>query len=83
MIKEFDYTSSRGTRRRKVFVIKDTAISFEGIDLDLIPPEDVKYITEHYKNFIPVKSRDEKPALDGFNPLWNKAYRQYKKSKIS
>lgn len=82
MIKEFIYTSSKGTRDRKVFVIKETDNYIEGIDLSLLSEEDENFIKKTYKDFKPLTSKSEKVELEGFNPLWNKAYRQFSKSKI-
>lgn len=82
MIKEFSYTSNKGTRDRKVFVIKENDHYLEGIDLTLLTQEDADFITSKYKDFKPLTSRDEKITLEGFNPIWNKAYRQFSKSKI-
>lgn len=82
MIKEFTYTSSKGTKDRKVFVIKENSAVLEGIDLNLLSESDVKYITDSYKDFAPLTDFTQKIALDGFNPDWNKAYRRFKKSNI-
>lgn len=82
MVKEFSYTSNKGTRDRKVFVIKETDHYLEGIDLTLLTQEDADFITSKYKDFKPLANRDEKITLEGFNPIWNKAYRQFSKSKI-
>lgn len=82
MIKEFTYTSSKGTKDRKVFVIKESSAVFEGIDLNLLSESDAKYITDSYKDFTPLTDFTQKIALDGFNPDWNKAYRRFKKSNI-
>lgn len=80
MIKEFTYTSSKGTKDRKVFVIKENSSVIEGIDLNLLSESDVKYITDSYKDFTPLTDFTQKIALEGFNPEWNKAYRRFKKS---
>jgi hypothetical protein len=82
MVKEFSYTSNKGTRDRKIFVIKETDHYLEGIDLTLLTQEDADFITSKYKDFKPLTSRDEKITLEEFNPIWNKAYRQFSKSKI-
>lgn len=82
MIKEFVYTSSNGTKSRKVFVIKENANYIGGIDLNLLSDEDSKFITEKYKDIVPSSDFKEKIELDGFNPNWNKAYRQFSKNKI-
>lgn len=82
MIKEFTYTSNSGTRNRKIFVIKENDSYIEGLDLSMLPLEDVDYITDTYKDFKPLANRSDKVVLDGFNPAWNKAYRQFSKNKI-
>lgn len=83
MIKEFSYTSSKGTRDRKIFVIKENDNYLEGIDLSLLTTEDADFITSTYKDFKPLTSREDKVELEGFNPAWNQAYRQFSKSKIN
>jgi len=82
MIREFTYTSSKGTRDRKVFVIKENDSYIEGIDLSLLSEEDAEFIKKNYKDFKPLTNKSEKVELEGFNPLWNKAYRQFSKLKI-
>lgn len=82
MIKEFTYTSSKGTKDRKVFVIKENSAVLEGIDLNLLSEPDAKLIADSYKDFTPLTDFTQKIALDGFNPDWNKAYRRFKKSNI-
>lgn len=82
MVKEFVYTSSNGTKPRKVFVIKENSNYIGGIDLNLLSDEDSKFIIEKYKDVIPTSDFKEKITLDGFNPSWNKAYRQFSKNKI-
>jgi hypothetical protein len=84
MIKEFNYTSSKGTNVRKVFVIKEGKSYLEGIDLTLLSEEDASLITERYKDFIPVDTNNkDKILLDEFNTSWNKAYRRFVKCKIN
>lgn len=83
MIREFSYTSSKGTSLRKVFVIRETSTHVEGIDLSLLSDEDSKVISEKYKDFVPVSDKSVKVELEDFNPSWNKAYRQFVKSKIN
>lgn len=82
MIKEFMYTSNSGTRNRKIFVIKENDSYIEGLDLSMLSNEDVTFITNTYKDFKPLQNRSDKIVLEGFNPSWNKAYRQFSKSKI-
>lgn len=83
MVKEFSYTSSNGTKDRKVFVIKENANYIGGIDLNLLSPEEADIISKQYKDVVPTSDFKAKIALDGFNPAWNKAYRQFSKSKIN
>lgn len=84
MIKEFSYTSSNGTKNRKVFVIRENTNYIEGIDLNLLDEDSVKAITTQYKDFVPVNGgRETKVALEGFDPAWNKAFRQFSRSKIN
>lgn len=82
MVIEFSYTSSTGTKTRKVFLIRDTEKYIEGLDLTLLDDTSVKTITEKYKDFKPMIDKSSKVVLDGFKPEWNKAYRQFLKSKI-
>jgi hypothetical protein len=82
MIKEFTYTSSKGTRDRKVFVLKENDHYLEGLDLDLLSPADADFIVNTYKDLKPAAGYDDKVVLDNFNPEWNKAYRQFAQIKI-
>ena len=82
MVKEFIYTSSNGTKQRKVFVIRETDKYLEGRDLNLLSEDDANFITSTYKDFVPFTNKDQKISLEGFNPSWNKAYRNFVKSKI-
>ena len=80
MVKEFNYTSSKGTKLRKVFVIRENDIYLEGIDLTLLDEDSANKIVTIYKDFIPVKDK-RIVKLENFNNDWNKAYRQFIKSK--
>ena len=82
MVREFVYTSSNGTKPRKVFVIKENDAYIGGIDLNLLSQDDADTITKLYKDVVPTSDFKTKITLDGFNPDWVKAYRQYSKSKI-
>lgn len=82
MIKEFAYTSSKGTKDRKVFVMKENDAYIGGLDLNLLSDEDASTISNIYKDVIPTNDFKSKVVLDGFNPDWMKAYRQFTKSKI-
>ena len=83
MIKEFSYTSSNGTKDRKVFVIKENATYIGGLDLNLLSPEDADTITKRYKDVVPTSDFKAKILLEDYDPAWNKAYRQFSKSKIN
>lgn len=83
MIKEFTYTSTNGTKFRKVFVIKENEHYIAGIDLNLLSAEDAKVITDNYKDVVPTNDFKSKITLENFNPDWNKAYRQFSKSRIN
>ena len=83
MVKEFSYTSSNGTKNRRVFVIKENSYYIGGIDLNLLSSEDADTISKMYKDVVPTNDFKSKISLDGFNPEWNKAYRQFSKSKIN
>lgn len=83
MIKEFSYTSSNGTRDRKVFVIKENATYIGGLDLNLLSPEEADTIAKLYKDVVPTNDFNAKILLEGYDPAWNKAYRQFSKSKIN
>jgi len=82
MVKEFTYTSSKGTKDRKVFVMKENDHYLEGLDLNLLSPDDADFIVNTYKDFKPATGYDEKVLLENYNPAWNKAYRQFAKCKI-
>lgn len=82
MIKEFTYTSASGTKERKVLVLKENTHFIEGLDLNLLSAEDADFVAKTYKNIVPVTDYNTKVKLDGFNPAWNKAYRQFSKIKI-
>ena len=84
MIKEFSYTSNKGTKDRKVFVIRENDHYIEGLDLTLLTDDDVKTITDSYKDFVPVNDTSgTKVVLEGFNSDWNKAYRSFAKCRIN
>lgn len=83
MIKEFTYTSSNGTKPRRVFVIKENDVYIGGIDLNLLSPEDAVKVENLYKDVVPTNDFKAKITLDGFDPTWTKAYRQFSKSKIN
>lgn len=82
MIRKFVYASSSGTRERCVFVIKENDKYIGGLDLSVLSEEDCKRIDELYKDLVPMTDFNKKFMLEGFNPDWIKAYRQYSKSKI-
>ena len=82
MIREFVYTSSNGTKPRKVFVIKENDTYIGGIDLNLLSSDDADTIMKLYKDVVPTSDFKTKISLEGFNPIWAKAYRQYSKNKI-
>ena len=83
MIREFVYTSSNGTKPRKVFVIKENDRYIGGIDLNLLSADDADTIAKLYKDVVPTNDFKAKITLDGFDPTWNRAYRQFSKSKIN
>ena len=82
MIKEFNYVSNNETKQRRVFVIKENASYIGGLDLNLLLKEDAETIEDRYKDVIPTNDFSSKIVLDDYNPIWNKAYRQFKKSNI-
>lgn len=82
MIKEFTYTSSSGTKARKVLVLKESANFIEGLDLNLLSSEDAAFVENNYKDVVPITDYSTKVKLEGFNPDWMKAYRHFTKSKI-
>lgn len=82
MIREFTYTSSNGTKPRRVFVIKENDVYIGGIDLNLLSPEDAKFVETSYKDVIPTSDFNTKITLEGFNPSWVKAYRKFSKQKM-
>lgn len=82
MIKEFDYTSPKGIRHRKVFVIKENENYIAGLDLTLLSQEDCDTIMSMYKDVKPISDFKSKITLENFNPDWNRAYRQFTKSHI-
>ena len=82
MIKEFNYVSNNETKQRRVFVIKENASYIGGLDLNLLSKEDAEFISDKYKDVVPTNDFSSKIVLDDYNPIWNKAYRQFKKSNI-
>jgi hypothetical protein len=82
MVKEFTYTSHNETKNRKVFVIKENDHYIAGIDLNLLSKEDSDFIISNYKDVAPTNDFKSKIELENFNPVWNKAYRQFSKNKI-
>lgn len=82
MVREFVYTSSNGTKSRKVFVIKENDSYIGGIDLNLLSEEDADTITKLYKDFTPTSDFKSKVVLEGFDQSWMKAYRQFIKRNI-
>lgn len=82
MVREFVYTSSNGTKSRKVFVIKENDSYIGGIDLNLLSQDDADTITKFYKDFVPTSDFKSKVVLEGFNQSWMKAYRQFIKRNI-
>ena len=82
MIKEFNYVSHNETKQRKVFVIKENANYIGGLDLNLLSKDDAEFISDKYKDIVPTSDFSSKIVLDDYNPIWNKAYRQFKKSNI-
>lgn len=82
MIKEFNYVSHNETKQRRVFVIKENTSYIGGLDLNLLSKEDAEIIEDRYKGVIPTNDFSSKIVLDDYNPIWNKAYRQFKKSNI-
>ena len=83
MVKEFIYTSSNGTKSRKVFVIKENDTYIGGIDLNLLSEDEANAIQDMYKDVIPSSDFKSKIMLEGFDPSWLKAYRQFFKSRIN
>lgn len=79
MVREFNYTSNKGTKQRKVLVIKETDSFIEGLDLSVLNPEVVEYITKTYKDYKPTT---ESVKIEGWDPVWNVAWRKFSKSKI-
>ena len=82
MVREFVYTSSNGTKIRKVFVIKENDSYIGGIDLNLLSQDDADTITKFYKDSVPTSDFKSKVVLEGFNQSWMKAYRQFIKRNI-
>ena len=82
MVREFVYTSSNGTKSRKIFVIKENDSNIGGIDINNISEEDADTITKLYKDFVPTSDFKSKVVLEGFNQFWMKAYRQFIKRNI-
>jgi hypothetical protein len=83
MIKEFVYTSSKGTATRRVFVIKENDKYIGGIDLSLLSADDADTIANLYKDVVPTSDFKTKITLEGFNSDWSRAYRQFIKAKIN
>ena len=66
-----------------MFVIKENDAYIGGIDLNLLSPEDALKVENIYKDVVPTNDFKAKITLDGFDPMWAKAYRQFSKSKIN
>ncbi len=79
MIKEFTYTSSNGTKQRKVLVVKETDCFIEGLDLSVLNSDVVEYITKTFKDYKPTA---ESVKIEGWDPAWNRAWRKFSKSKM-
>lgn len=80
MVKEFTYTSSKGTKLRKVLVIKETDTSIEGLDLSLLNSDIAYHVINTFKDYKPTT---ESVKIDGWNPVWNTAWRKFSKSKMN
>lgn len=80
MIKEFVYTSNKGTKLRKVFVVKENDSFIEGLDLSVLNSDVVEYVTKTFKDYKPTS---ESVKIEGWDPVWNVAWRKFSKSKMS
>lgn len=79
MVREFTYTSNKGTKQRKVLVIKETDSFIEGLDLSVLNPEVADYVSKIFKDYKPTT---ESVKIEGWNPVWNIAWRKFSKSKM-
>lgn len=81
MIKEFIYKSKDKVSSRRVLVLKEDDNYLEGLDLNLLKPEESKLIEEMYSSVIPVGRKDS-IVLPNYDLNWNRFYRLFKKSAI-
>lgn len=81
MIKEFIYKSKNKVSSRRVLVLKEDDNYLEGLDLNLLKPEESKLIEEMYSSVIPVGRKDS-IILPNYDLNWNRFYRLFKKSAI-
>lgn len=82
MIKEFIYTSSKGTNQRRVLVVKENDHYIGGFDLNLLSKDDGDTMVKLYKDVVPVSDFKSKLSLENFNQEWAKSYRLFVKNKI-
>lgn len=80
MTREFTYTSNKGTKVRKVLVIKETDAFIEGLDLSVLDPVTADHVTTMFKDYKPTT---ESVKIEGWDPVWNIAWRKFNKSKMS
>lgn len=81
MVKEFDYTTSNGTKSRKVFVVTDKADYIGGYDLNMLSPRSASMLLKANSGFT-ATANTKSTDLPKHCASWDKAYRNFSKSKI-
>lgn len=79
MVQEFIYTSSKGTNQRKILVFKEDHNYIEGIDLKVLDPTLAASLEKQFKDYKPTT---ESVKIEGWDPIWNVAWRKFSKSKM-
>lgn len=79
MIQEFIYISSKGTNQCKILVFKENQNYIEGLDLKLLDPTLAASLEKQFKDYKPTA---ESVKIEGWNPVWNVAWRKFSKSKM-
>ena len=81
MVKEFNYTTANGTHTRKVFVVNDSANHIGGYDLNLLSSRQASMLVNKNSGFTATDSTSVHDLAKRVG-TWDKAYRNFTKSKI-
>lgn len=81
-LRTFKYKKQDGNvKERNLFVIQENENYIAGLDFDLLTEDVKKNIKESLKDHeISLIKKNEK--IKGWNPMWNRAWRLFKKSQI-